>query len=131
LVKKHLQQIFAAGVFLNLISIIFNYIKIDLLHFVITDYSIAPFIWRFFVKNFYRLRYYLFAAIFILLFKLPVRDQTTEYLQRAFTDLRFGMFIHYGILTFTSAPWAAPNQDPGNFFPKYLNCNQWAEVFRL
>ena len=31
-----------------------------------------------------------------------------EELQRAYVDLRFGMFIHFGILTYTGA-WAQPN----------------------
>jgi alpha-L-fucosidase len=80
------------------------------------------------VENFHRLKFYLFAAVILSLPKISVRAQTTEDLQRAFTELRFGMFIHYGILTFTNAPWATPNQDPGKFFPIHLNCNQWAEA---
>ncbi|HUI28796.1 MAG TPA: alpha-L-fucosidase [Candidatus Acidoferrales bacterium] len=54
--------------------------------------------------------------------------QTTEDLQRAFTELRFGMFIHFGIMTFTGAKWAAPDQDVTKFNPADLDCNQWAEA---
>lgn len=57
-----------------------------------------------------------------------VKAQTTEELQRAFTNFRFGMFIHFGIRTFTGAPWATPNQDPSEFNPTNLDCNQWAEA---
>ena len=54
--------------------------------------------------------------------------QTTEDLQREFTELRFGMFIHFGIMTFTGAPWATPNQDVSKFNPINLDCNQWADT---
>ena len=33
-------------------------------------------------------------------------DELLESLQRDFVDLRFGMFIHFGIRTFTGAAWA-------------------------
>lgn len=54
--------------------------------------------------------------------------QTTEQLQREFTELRFGMFIHFSIMTFTGAKWATPNQDVHEFDPAHLDCNQWAEA---
>ena len=39
-----------------------------------------------------------------------------EQLQRDFVDLRFGMFIHFGILTYTGA-WSKPNLDIKLFNP--------------
>ena len=57
-----------------------------------------------------------------------MQAQSTEVLQREFTNLRFGMFIHFGIRTFTGAAWATPNQDPAKFDPVNLDCNQWAEA---
>ncbi len=54
--------------------------------------------------------------------------QTTEDLQRAFTELRFGMFIHFSIMTFTDAYWATANQDVKKFNPANLDCNQWADA---
>lgn len=68
----------------------------------------------------------MFAVVILSLPKISVGVQTTEDLQRGFTELRFGMFIHHGILTFTNAPRATPYQDPDKFFPKHLNCEQWA-----
>jgi alpha-L-fucosidase len=50
-----------------------------------------------------------------------------ESAQRAFVDLRFGMFIHFGILTYTGK-WAQPNLDITLFNPTKLNPAQWAEA---
>lgn len=57
------------------------------------------------------------------------RTPTTEDLQRAFVEMRFGAFIHFGIMTFTGGKWAEPNQDVTKFNPTNLDCNQWAEAF--
>jgi len=43
--------------------------------------------------------------------------------------MRFGTFIHFGIMTFTGGKWAEPNQDVTKFNPTNLDCNQWAEAF--
>jgi alpha-L-fucosidase len=59
---------------------------------------------------------------------MPVQAQTTEDLQRAFSELRFGMFVHFSIMTFTGAPWATPNQDVTKFNPTNLDCAQWADA---
>lgn len=56
------------------------------------------------------------------------KSQTTEDLQREFVELRFGAFFHFGIMTFTGAPWATPNQDVNKFNPVDLDCSQWAEA---
>jgi alpha-L-fucosidase len=48
-------------------------------------------------------------------------------LQRAFVDLRFGMFIHFGILTYTGK-WAQPNLDIQRFNPTALDPAQWADA---
>ena len=50
-----------------------------------------------------------------------------EQLQRDFVDLRFGMFIHFGILTFTGS-WAQGNLDITQFNPTGLDCDQWASA---
>jgi alpha-L-fucosidase len=49
--------------------------------------------------------------------------------QRAFVDLRFGMFIHFGLLTFTGH-WAEPHLDLDRFDPTHLDPGQWAEAAR-
>src|SRR6059058_1510346 len=41
-------------------------------------------------------------------------------------DLRFGMFNHFNLGTFTDEEWAAPNQDPALFAPTAVDCAQWA-----
>jgi alpha-L-fucosidase len=50
-----------------------------------------------------------------------------EQLQRDFVDLRFGMFLHFGILTYTGA-WAKPNLDITQFNPTRLDPGQWADA---
>ncbi|MGW0826944.1 RICIN domain-containing protein [Streptomyces sp. NPDC002845] len=41
-------------------------------------------------------------------------------------DLRFGMFNHFNLGTFTDEEWAAPHQDPALFAPTAVHCAQWA-----
>jgi alpha-L-fucosidase len=50
-----------------------------------------------------------------------------EDLQRAFVELRFGMFLHFGILTYTGS-WAQPNLDITQFNPTMLDPGQWADA---
>ncbi|WP_448778026.1 alpha-L-fucosidase [Bacteroides congonensis] len=49
-------------------------------------------------------------------------------LQQEFLDLRFGMFIHFNIPTFSEQDWPDPQMSPSEFNPRRLDCNQWAEV---
>lgn len=41
-------------------------------------------------------------------------------------DLRFGMFNHFNMGTFTNEEWAAPRQNPALFAPTAVDCAQWA-----
>lgn len=50
------------------------------------------------------------------------------YLQQAFVDLRFGMFIHFNIPTYMNQDWADPEASPSLFSPAKLDCNQWAQA---
>ena len=50
-----------------------------------------------------------------------------EELQRAYVDLRFGMFIHFGILTYTGS-WAQGNLPIDMFNPTKLDPAQWADA---
>lgn len=50
-----------------------------------------------------------------------------EQLQRDFVDLRFGMFLHFGILTYTGS-WSKPNLDINLFNPTRLDPGQWADA---
>ncbi|MCE6996166.1 alpha-L-fucosidase [Saccharothrix sp. S26] len=47
-------------------------------------------------------------------------------LQQAFVDMRFGMFIHYNMATYSDEEWASPNLNPRLFAPTALDCAQWA-----
>ncbi len=72
---------------------------------------------------------HVFSVIAILLATtLLLQAQTSEQLQREFTELRFGAFFHFGIRTFTGGSWGEPNQDVSQFNPTDLDCNQWAEA---
>jgi alpha-L-fucosidase len=50
-----------------------------------------------------------------------------EALQREFVELRFGMFIHFGILTYTGK-WGDRNLDITQFNPAKLDASQWADA---
>jgi alpha-L-fucosidase len=53
--------------------------------------------------------------------------RTWQQIQSDFIDWRFGMFLHFGILTYTGS-WAEPGLDITQFNPTTLNCNQWADA---
>lgn len=41
-------------------------------------------------------------------------------------DMRFGMFNHFNMGTFTNQGWASPNLNPKLFAPTSVDCAQWA-----
>ena len=43
-------------------------------------------------------------------------------------DMRFGMFNHFSLGTFTNEEWAEPHQSPTRFAPPSVNCAQWADA---
>ncbi len=43
-------------------------------------------------------------------------------------DMRFGMFNHFSLGTYTNQEWAEPNQSPTIFAPPSVNCAQWADA---
>src|SRR4029078_7510039 len=55
------------------------------------------------------------------------KGKPLEQLQRCLVDLRFGMFIHFGILTYTGS-WSKPNLDIKLFNPTRLDPGQWADA---
>jgi alpha-L-fucosidase len=57
----------------------------------------------------------------------PAPSKPLVGLQRDFVDLRFGMFLHFGILTYTGA-WSNPNLDIKLFNPAGLDPGQWADA---
>ncbi len=50
-----------------------------------------------------------------------------QQLQSEYIDLRFGMFLHFGILTYTGS-WAQANLPIDQFNPTSLNPGQWADA---
>jgi alpha-L-fucosidase len=69
------------------------------------------------------------AFVFILLTSTSILSSQSLYeLQKEFIDLRFGVFFHFGIMTFTGDPWATPHQDISKFNPADMDCNQWADA---
>ena len=53
--------------------------------------------------------------------------KSMEQLQREFVDLRFGLFVHFGIRTYKGA-WGAKNLPIKLFNPVKLDCGQWADA---
>jgi len=43
-------------------------------------------------------------------------------------NMRFGMFNHFNLGTFTNEEWARPNQSPTLFAPSSVDCGQWADA---
>ncbi len=48
--------------------------------------------------------------------------------QRAWMDLGFGMFIHFGINTFYDKEWSDGTLDPMGFNPTQIDTDQWCSV---
>lgn len=49
-------------------------------------------------------------------------------LQKDFLNLKFGMFIHFNIPTYSIHDWPDPNLSPDVFNPTKLDCGQWADA---
>jgi alpha-L-fucosidase len=54
--------------------------------------------------------------------------KTLVELQNDFMTLKFGMFLHFNMGTFTGEEWATPHGDPKRFNPVGLDANQWADA---
>ena len=50
--------------------------------------------------------------------------------QRRWMDLRFGLFIHFGINTFYDKEWSDGTLDPSGFNPTALDTDQWCSAAR-
>lgn len=64
----------------------------------------------------------------VSMFYLNAQTKSLHQLQQEFVDLRFGMFIHFNMPTFTNADWPDPDADSMLFNPKKMNCKQWAKA---
>jgi len=66
----------------------------------------------------------------ILPLVLAAQGKNLHQLQQEFVDLRFGMFVHFGLPTFQEADWTDPDLDPSVFHPTRLDTRQWVETAR-
>jgi len=66
---------------------------------------------------------FLLAALFASAQQKPLHE-----LQQAFVDLRFGMFIHYNMPTYSIEDWPDPDMPVSAFAPTHLDCRQWAKA---
>lgn len=56
------------------------------------------------------------------------QPKNLQQLQQDFVDLRFGMFIHFNIPTYSTEDWPDPDQSVETFNPTKLDCHQWAQA---
>lgn len=49
-------------------------------------------------------------------------------LKREFLEWKFGMFVHFGMATFTDREWANGYENPAAFAPDTLDINQWVDA---
>lgn len=68
------------------------------------------------------------AAVMVTASNIHAQQKTLRQLQQEFVDLRFGMFIHFNIPTFSTEDWPDPDQLASTFNPTRLDCKQWARV---
>ncbi len=64
----------------------------------------------------------------VLPLALAAQDKSLHQLQQEFVDLRFGMFVHFGLPTFQNADWTDPELDAGVFNPQRLDTRQWVNT---
>ncbi|MFC4138560.1 MULTISPECIES: alpha-L-fucosidase [unclassified Microbacterium] len=55
-----------------------------------------------------------------------ISRRSEQQILQDFVDMRFGMFLHYSLGTYTDEEWARPHQDPALFAPQSVDCAQWA-----
>ncbi len=74
----------------------------------------------------------LLPALFVLLLPTVSRSATAQKplveLQQDFIDLRFGLFIHFNMPTFSPDDWPDPQMPAKAFTLEQIDCRQWAEA---
>jgi alpha-L-fucosidase len=51
-----------------------------------------------------------------------------DFLQTEYLKMKYGMFLHFNMSTFTNEEWATIGQSPSRFNPAKLDCGQWADA---
>ncbi|MBR4130675.1 MAG: alpha-L-fucosidase [Bacteroidaceae bacterium] len=73
-------------------------------------------------------RYILLLPIMLTALFSSAQQKSLHELQQAFVDLRFGMFIHYNMPTYSLEDWPDPDMPVSAFAPTNLDCRQWAKA---
>lgn len=59
---------------------------------------------------------------------IPVSGAEPDAAQKAWLDLKFGMFLHFGINTYYDMEWSDGTLDPVKFNPGELDTDQWCRT---
>ncbi len=70
----------------------------------------------------------LVSALMAGVMTASAQPKSLHQLQQEFVDLRFGMFVHFGLPTFQEADWTDPQLSPEVFNPVKLDTDQWVKV---
>ena len=70
----------------------------------------------------------LISALMAGVMTASAQQKSLHQLQQEFVDLRFGMFVHFGLPTFQEADWTDPQLSPEVFNPVKLDTDQWVKV---
>ena len=70
----------------------------------------------------------LVSALMAGVMTASAQQKSLHQLQQEFVDLRFGMFVHFGLPTFQEADWTDPQLSPEVFNPVKLDTDQWVKV---
>lgn len=59
---------------------------------------------------------------------VPEQNMRPDPVQKAWMDLGFGMFVHYGINTYYDKEWSDGTLDPAGFNPTKLDIDSWCKT---
>lgn len=70
----------------------------------------------------------LLSILLIAAASLSAAARPLHELQQEFVDLKFGLFVHFGMGTYLDEDWADPERPASLFNPEELDCRQWADA---
>lgn len=71
--------------------------------------------------------------VLVLMLMAPISlkaSKSLHELQQEFVDLKFGLFVHFGMGTYHGEDWADPDKPILDFNPQKLDCRQWVDAAR-